>query len=112
MDQISTPWPDVAWIRRLSSRRIRPTHNDVLLLIEVSDSSLKQVLGEKADLYAEYGVVEYWVIDVNLEQVHVHRGPADGRYCSVIVFGKPASLAPLCQPLATLYLTELFDSDA
>lgn len=106
------PEPDVAWIRRLSSRRIRPTHNDVLLLIEVSDSSLKQDLGEKADLYAEYGVVEYWVIDVNLEQVHVHRGPADGRYCSVMVFGKPASLAPLCQPLATLYLTELFDSNA
>lgn len=106
------PEPDVAWIRRLSSRRIRPTHNDVLLLIEVSDSSLKQDLGEKADLYAEYGVVEYWVIDVNLEQVHVHRGPADGRYCSVQVFGKPASIAPLSQPLARLCLTELFDLDA
>ena len=106
------PEPDVAWIRRLSSRRIRPTHNDVLLLIEVSDSSLKQDLGEKTDLYAEYGVVEYWVIDVNLEQVHVHRGPADGRYCSVQVFGKPASIAPLSQPLARLCLTELFDLDA
>ena len=106
------PEPDLAWIRRLSSRRIRPTHNDVLLLIEVSDSSLKQDLGEKADLYAEYGVKEYWVIDVKSEQVHVHRGPADGRYCSITVIEKPESIAPLSQPLATLDLMELFDSDA
>ena len=46
------PEPDLAWVRKMPSRRIRPTHNDVLLLIEVSDSSLKQDLGEKAELYA------------------------------------------------------------
>ena len=96
----------------MPSRRIRPTHNDVLLLIEVSDSSLKQDLEEKANLYAAHGVVEYWVVDVNSEQVHVHREPADGRYRSVNVLVKPASIAPLCQPLAKLDLTELFDLDA
>ncbi len=44
------PEPNLAWICKLSSRRIRPTNDDVLLLVEVSDSSLKQDLGEKADL--------------------------------------------------------------
>ena len=106
------PQPDLAWVRKMPSRRIRPTHNEVLLLIEVSDSSLKQDLEEKADLYAAHGVGEYWVIDVNSERVHVHREPADGRYRSVDVLGKPASIAPLCQPLAKLDLTELFDLDA
>ncbi len=106
------PEPDLAWVRKMPSRRIRPTHNDVLLLIEVSDSSLKQDLEEKAELYAAHGIGEYWVIDVNAEKVFVHRDPADGRYCSVQIVSKPASIAPLCQPLAKLDLTELFDLDA
>ena len=106
------PEPDLAWIRKLSSRRIRPTNDDVLLLVEVSDSSLKQDLGEKADLYAAHGVIEYWVVDVHAEVVHVHRSPVYGRYGSVEVFSKPTSIAPIRQPLAKLDLTELFDLDA
>ena len=105
------PEPDLVWIRKLSSRRIRPTNEDVLLLIEVSDASLKQDLGEKAKLYAEHGVMEYWVVDVNAEQVHVHRSPAGGRYTSVKAFSKPASIAPLCEPLVNLELSGLFDLD-
>ena len=105
------PEPDLTWIRKLPSRAIRPTQSDVLLLIEVSDSSLKQDLSEKADLYAAHEVVEYWVIDINAEQVHVHRGPVDGHYRSIEVFQKPAWIAPLCQSLAKLDLTELFDLD-
>lgn len=105
------PEPDLSWIRKLKSRRVRPTHEDVLLLIEVSDSSLKQDLGEKASLFAEHHVMEYWVVDVHGEQVHVHRSPAQGQYASVNTYCKPASITPLSQPLAKLDLTELFDLD-
>jgi Uma2 family endonuclease len=45
------PEPDILWSRKLASRRLRPTPADVLLLIEVSDSSLTQDLGEKAEIY-------------------------------------------------------------
>ena len=69
------PEPDLAWTRKLLSRKMRPTHLDVLLLIEVSDSSMTQDLGEKAELYAAHGIPEYWVIDINAEQVHVHQLP-------------------------------------
>ncbi len=106
------PEPDLVWIRRLSSRRIRPGSEDVLLLIEVSDSSLKQDLGEKAELYAVHCVLEYWVVDLIAEQVHVHRSPIGGRYSSVKVFSKPAWIAPICQPLVKLELSELFDLNA
>lgn len=105
------PEPDLVWARKLLSRRIRPTQADILLLIEVSDSSLKQDLGEKADLYAEHGVLEYWVIDVSGEQVHVHRNPTAGRYLSIDVFNKPTSIHPHCEPNAKLCLTMLFDLD-
>lgn len=50
------PEPDLVWVRKSTSKRIRPTHDDVLLLIEVSDSSLKQDLGEKADPCAAHGI--------------------------------------------------------
>ncbi len=50
------PEPDLVWVRKSTSKRIRPTHDDVVLLIEVSDCSLKQDLGEKADLCAAHGI--------------------------------------------------------
>jgi len=106
------PEPDLAWIRKLTSKRIRPTHDDVLLLREVTDSSLKQDLGEKAALYAAHEIEEYWVVDVDAELVHVHREPYGGRYASVKVVCKPTSIAPLSQPLAKLDLMELFDLDS
>ena len=106
------PEPDLVWVRKLNSKRIRPTHDDVLLLIDVSDSRVKQDLDEKADLYAAHGIMEYWVVDVDAEQIHVHRQPSGGRYGSVEVVNKQTSIAPLSQPLAKLDLLELFDLDS
>src|SRR5579871_6363252 len=48
----SAPQPDIAWVTKKSYRTARPDGSDVLLIIEVADSSLKYDLGEKAKLYA------------------------------------------------------------
>lgn len=106
------PEPDLVWSRRMPAKRIRPTHADLLLLIEVSDSSTEQDLGEKAGLYAEYDIPEYWVVDIQAEQVHVHRTPSQGSYQSIQSFDKSAFISPLCQPAARLSLAELFDLDS
>ncbi|MBX3419011.1 MAG: Uma2 family endonuclease [Pirellulaceae bacterium] len=106
------PEPDLVWARKMPSRRIRPTHEDVLLLIEVSDSSTGQDLGEKADLYAEHNIREYWVVDLNGQQVHVHRQPDGEKYQSVEIFDHSANISPLCQPTAKISLDELFDFDS
>jgi len=106
------PEPDLVWSRRIPTKRVRPTHADVLLLIEVSDSSTDHDLGEKARLYAEHDIQEYWVVDVQAEQVHVHRTPSQGKYQSIQSFHKSALISPLCQPAATLPLAELFDLDS
>ena len=50
---------------------------DTLLIVELSDSSLSHDLNRKADLYRAEGVREYWVIDLNARQVHVHRADGD-----------------------------------
>ena len=44
-------------------------------MIEVSDSTLDIDLGRKADLYANAGVPEYWVVDVNENRVLMHANP-------------------------------------
>jgi Uma2 family endonuclease len=51
---------------------------DVLLIIELSESSLPYDLRRKADLYRRFGVREYWVIDLDAKQLYVHR--ADGAW--------------------------------
>jgi len=106
------PEPDLVWTRKMPAKRIRPTHEDVLLIIEVSDSSVEQDLGEKAKLYAEHGIPEYWVVDVLSEQVHVHRIPLNGRYESVQLFDKTSHVSTICKPDAKLSLAELFDLDS
>jgi Uma2 family endonuclease len=106
------PEPDLVWSRRMSAKRIRPTHADLLLLIEVSDSSTEQDLGEKARLYAEHDIPEYWVIDIKAEQVHIHRTTSQGKYQSIQTVDKSALISPLCKSTATLSLAELFDLDS
>jgi Uma2 family endonuclease len=49
--------------------------SDVLLLIEVADETLAKDLGRKAQLYAEAGVRECWIVDAKERRTHVHRGP-------------------------------------
>lgn len=53
------PEPDVLWLRPVRYGRSHPTAADVLLLIEVADSSLPTDLRGKADIYAKADVVEY-----------------------------------------------------
>jgi Uma2 family endonuclease len=56
---------------------------DTLLVIEISDSTLAHDLRRKATLYRQYGVREYWVIDLNAERLYVHR--QDGEWPSAPV---------------------------
>jgi Uma2 family endonuclease len=51
-----------------------------LLVVEVADTSLRKDRGLKADLYAEAGVPEYWVVDLTADQVEVMTEPEAGRY--------------------------------
>ena len=52
-----------------------PTGSDIMLLVEVADTSLQHDLTEKAELYATAGVPEYWVVDVLNRVVYVLRDP-------------------------------------
>ncbi len=79
-----------------------------MLLIEVSDSSLSTDLREKADLYAEAGVQEYWVVDIPASRIHV-LSVSDGKtYRRIEIAVAPRFLSPACNPTAKLDLADLF----
>jgi Uma2 family endonuclease len=82
LDEYDLPQPDVALLRPRPDYYAtgKPEACDVLLLVEVSDTTLRTDLGRKARIYAGAGVAEYWVIDVGTRSLYVHRSPLDGRY--------------------------------
>jgi Uma2 family endonuclease len=83
----SEPQPDVTVLRLREDRysRSHPTGADVLLAIEVSDTTLRYDLERKGPLYARHGIPEYWVIDVAARRVHVLRAPRGGTFGETLV---------------------------
>lgn len=83
----SEPEPDVTILtyrEDLYASR-RPVSEDVLLLIEVADSSLGYDREIKGPVYAETGVPEYWIVNLNQSTVEVYRDPqSDGRFATAV----------------------------
>jgi Uma2 family endonuclease len=78
----SEPQPDLAVLKLKAAgyRRSHPSADDVVLLIEVSDTTLRYDLDVKARLYATHGVAEYWVVDLIASRVWRHRKPRGTQY--------------------------------
>ena len=98
----SAPEPDVAWVVRRDYSRRRPTAADVLLVIEVAESSLEYDCGEKAELYAEAGIADYWVVNLPERSVEVRRGPEAGRYRNLQTHTGDEEIRPLAMPEVVL----------
>ena len=80
---------------------------DILLVIEISDSSLSYDLRVKAPLYAAHGVREYWVVDAVRQTIRVHRESVDGRYTDVEEYDSDIALTPHLVPGVTVRLDDL-----
>jgi Uma2 family endonuclease len=106
----SEPEPDLAIVRRRESRyqSEHPSPTDVVLLIEVSQSSLSRDRGQKMQLYARSAIPEYWIVDVEHRIVIVHRQPEPLGYSDVQQFNSRATIAPLAAPECQLDLDWLF----
>ena len=86
----SEPEPDVVLLvpRADDYANGKATTADVLLLIEVSDTSLAYDRGVKLPLYAEAGIAEYWIVNLSDRCLHRYRQPQlDGTYAEVVTLG-------------------------
>jgi Uma2 family endonuclease len=82
LDDVNEPEPDIAILRPRADFYTtgHPGPADVLLVIEVADTSLAYDLGTKVPLYARHGIPEVWVIDAATRRTRVFRQPTGGRY--------------------------------
>jgi Uma2 family endonuclease len=93
----SEPEPDLMLLRPRTDFYAsgHPGPADVLLLIEVVDSTPEVELEAKIRLYARSGVAEVWVVDLNRRKVDVHRAPRGEAYADVSGRGPADILSPL-----------------
>ena len=106
----SAPEPDVALLKPKSYFNELPIAEDVLLVIEVSDSSLTRDQGEKASLYAQAGIRDYWIVNIPDWCVEVYRDSVGETFQSVTKYDSAASVSPLAFPNVKLAVGELFQT--
>lgn len=78
----SEPEPDVAIVQPLGREYLQhhPYPENVFWLIECSQATLTKDLTEKKEIYAEAGIQEYWVIDLQHYQLIVFKDLSNGSY--------------------------------
>ncbi|MDP2786960.1 MAG: Uma2 family endonuclease [Pseudomonadota bacterium] len=84
-------YPDLALLKPRADfyRTAHPGPDDVLLVVEVADSSSAYDRGIKADLYARYAIPEYWIVDIPARMIRFHRSPVAGRYTDITATETP-----------------------
>jgi Uma2 family endonuclease len=113
VDEHNDPLPDVAVVpgvpRDYSAHPVTAA-----LVVEVSDTTLKVDLTEKAERYATAGVAEYWVLDLNSRRLLVLRDPAPlpaglgaTAYRTQLALNPTDSVSPLAAPSATILVSDL-----
>jgi Uma2 family endonuclease len=84
-----------------------PRAADVLLLIEVADTTLRLDRRVKIPLYAEVGVGETWLCDIVTGRVEVYREPSAGAYLDTQTLGRSDTLSPVALADVVVRIDEL-----
>jgi Uma2 family endonuclease len=88
LSEDAMPEPDVFVISTsIDTLQRVPNADEVVLLIEVSDTTLRYDKNTKAALYATAGIPEYWIVDVVAREIIVHRSPETeaGTYANITI---------------------------
>jgi Uma2 family endonuclease len=106
----SQPQPDLMLLkpRRDDYVRTHPGSEDVLLLVEVSDTMLQFDQRRKRNLYARFAIREYWVIDVNSRSITSYSDAAHGEFRCVVVHQVRDTISPRAFPQVKAAVKELF----
>lgn len=95
INDINEPEPDIAVLKYREDYYIEkhPKPQDILLVIEVSDTTLTYDKEIKLPLYATAGIPEFWLINIEKSEIEVHRFPATDIYKTITIHRAGDSIA-------------------
>ena len=108
LDNYSEPQPDIVLLKPSSDfyESKIPEAEDIYLLIEVADSTIKYDQEIKLPLYAESNINELWIVNLNNQTLEVYRQPQDKNYLEQ--HKNVQSISPLAFPNITLTINDIF----
>jgi Uma2 family endonuclease len=85
LNRYTEPQPDIALLKYRDDfyAAAHPAPEDILLAVEVADSTLPYDHQVKAPLYARAGIAEYWLFDLEHQEVIFHSAPDGGQYKNI-----------------------------
>ena len=109
LDNYSEPEPDLAIIKGtiLDYADHHPRPDEIYLVVEVADSTLKQDCEIKDKVYAQARIDDYWVLDLKNRQLHIFRNPTATGYTSHLILKEPNQVSPLAFPDLIFSLTSI-----
>ena len=110
LDDFSEPEPDLTIVRGkiLDFTDRHPGPGDIVLVVEVADSTLKYDCEVKDNLYARAEIEDYWVVNVKKRQLHIFRHPTPSGYTSHLILSQADSIAPLAFPDRIFSIADIF----
>ena len=107
--EYSEPQPDVSILRARADfyTESHPGPGDVLLLVEVADTSLEYDRGVKVPAYANGSIPEVWLVDMAAGVVEVYRDPVSGSYTSVEVLSAGSQVSPQALPDIAIRVSDI-----
>lgn len=109
LNDFSEPEPDIAVLRPRTDfyAQALPTAADVLLIIEVADTSFEYDRDIKLPAYARSGVPEVWLADLPAETIRVHTEPVNGVYRNARSYQRGDEITPLHFPDLSIEVTSI-----
>ena len=110
LDEYSEPEPDFALLKSRADfyKSAHPRPEDVLLIVEVADTSLRYDRETKIPLYARNGIPEVWLVDLVSLRIEVFLAPGVGGYGTIRLHELLKPLAPAALPEAVIDVSDLF----
>jgi Uma2 family endonuclease len=112
IDNINEPQPDVALLKRRAywDQEQHPGPDDILLLIEVADATVRSDRHDKIPRYARAGIVEVWLVNLPKGIVEVYSDPMGGKFRSIQRIGKEDSITLKALPDLTVSVADFLGS--
>ena len=111
-DEFNEPEPDLTVLEQpyMTYGKRKPGTGDVVLLVEISHTTMDRDTKSKPRLYARADFPEYWVADVEARQIWVYRSPSPNGYGVITIYSETEEISLISRPEEKIRVGDLFPS--